>query len=353
MRKIFLSKQGFLFRIISSLLQILTIIPISLLLSFFISSIVLEFIDMDTVQVFVTVFLLLNLFWLLRNSFIKVTDNKIILYDWIGKRKIIETDNINSLKIISYKELRNVIFNHSGNDPLISNCASFLFPIGNFVMFKNKFGRDVVIGVWNYKQLYNILINRIVITANCENKYTKKYEKQFISNAYNCKKYLFFINMPLKDHLVIYFKHFAETILIPLVFVLFVFFLFYRIEIKLDMIILVFMFLIVSISTYLLKLRVIVDVQKALIKLNIFNDNNKNVIKIDNICDLQYINSVKEIVNKKNNYQSVICTPYRSKNPKDLISFQISKNVCVILSIKKPNKLYDVLRNTSNRHFIE
>lgn len=43
MNMIFLSKQGYLLRIVSSLLQILIFSPISLLLSFIVSSVIFEF----------------------------------------------------------------------------------------------------------------------------------------------------------------------------------------------------------------------------------------------------------------------------------------------------------------------
>ena len=43
MKMIFLSKQGYLLRIVSSLLQILIFSPISLLLSLIVSSVIFEF----------------------------------------------------------------------------------------------------------------------------------------------------------------------------------------------------------------------------------------------------------------------------------------------------------------------
>ena len=189
MKMIFLSKQGYLLRIASSLLQILIFSPISLILSFIVSSVILEFFYMNTLSVFKAVFIFINLLWLLRNSFVRVTNDKVLLYDLIGKRKTIELDGISSLKIIDYKELRNIVFSHSGNNPLISNSFAFLLPIGKFIMFKNKFGRDVIIGVWNYKRLYKFLICNNSDTTVPEIEESNNYKKS--NEVFTGEKFIF------------------------------------------------------------------------------------------------------------------------------------------------------------------
>ncbi len=176
-------------RIVSSLLQILIFSPISLLLSFIVSSVILEFFYMNTLSVFKAVFIFINLLWLLRNSFVRVTNDKVLLYDLIGKRKTIELDCISSLKIIDYKELRNIVFSHSGNNPLISNSFAFLLPIGKFIMFKNKFGRDVIIGVWNYKRLYKFLICNNSDTTVPEIEESNNYKKS--NEVFTGEKFIF------------------------------------------------------------------------------------------------------------------------------------------------------------------
>lgn len=112
-----------------------------------------------------------------------------LLYDFIGKRKTIELDGISSLKIIDYKELRNIVFSHSGNNPLISNSFAFLLPIGKFIMFKNKFGRDVIIGVWNYKRLYEFLICNNSDSTVSEIEESNNYKKS--NEVFTGEKFIF------------------------------------------------------------------------------------------------------------------------------------------------------------------
>lgn len=343
MKTIFLSKQGYLFRIISSLLQILIFSPISLILSYVVSSIVLEFFNTDTLIVFKTVFIVINLLWLLRNSFIKLSDNKVFSYDFIGKRKIIELDEINSLKIIDYKDLRKIVFSHSGNNPLISNASAFLLPIGKFIMFKNKFGRDVVIGVWNYKKLYkNLLIynnSDLVSSEIGQSNYCQNNKNNFLD-----KKYNFIVKMPIKNHIITYFKHFPETVVRPLIFLLFIFFSFNRIGVKINPFILLGLYFINSLITYFLIVRIVVDTKNDTLRLKLFNDNNMNIVKIDNLSNLEYVNSANELVADEKDFQSMICTPYYKKSSDNLIAFENSKNIYVVLSVNKPDELYNLLK---------
>lgn len=346
MKMIFLSKQGYLLRIISSLLQILIFSPISLILSFIVSSVILEFFYINTLSVFKTVFIFINLLWLLRNSFVRVINDKVLLYDLIGKRKIIELDGISSLKIIDYKELRHIVFSHSGNNPLISNSFALLFPIGKFIMFKNKYGRDVIIGVWNYKRLYDFLKynNNDLITSEIGKSDNCKKSNEVFSD----KKFNFFVRMPLKDHVRTYLKHLPETVLVPLIFLSFVFFSFNRIEVKINPFIFLVIFFISSSIAYLFIIRIIVDTKSATLRLKLFNDNDKNIVKIDNLENLEFINSASKFVAEKNNSKLIICTPYYNEKVSNLILFETSKNVCVILSVNKPNKLYNILEYYNN-----
>lgn len=341
MKMIFLSKQGYLLRIVSSLLQILIFSPISLLLSLIVSSVIFEFFYINTLSVFNAVFIFINLLWLLRNSFVRVTNDKVLLYDFIGKRKTIELDGISSLKIIDYKELRNIVFSHSGNNPLISNSFAFLLPIGKFIMFKNKFGRDVIIGVWNYKRLYEFLICNNSDSTVSEIEESNNYKKS--NEVFTGEKFIFFVRMPLKNHIITYLKHLPETVLIPLIFLSFIFFSLNRIGIKINPFIFALIFFISSSIAYYFIIRIIVDTESDTLRLKLFNDNNKNIIKIDNINNLEYVNSASEFV-AENNSKFIICTPYHNKKGSNLISFETSKNICVILSVNKPDKLYNILK---------
>ena len=154
--------------------------------------------------------------------------------------------------------------------------------------------------------------------------------------------------MPLKDHIITYLKHLPETVLIPLIFLSFVFFSLNRIGIKINPFIFAVIFFISSSIAYYFIIRIIVDTESATLRLKLFNNNNKNIIKIDNINNLEYVDSASQFISGKNNSKFIICTPYNNQNGSNLISFETSKNICVILSVNKPDKLYNILKNYNN-----
>ena len=43
-------------------------------------------------------------------------------------------------------------------------------------------------------------------------------------------------------------------------------------------------------------------------------------------------------------FQSMICTPYYKKSSDNLIAFENSKNIYVVLSVNKPDELYNLLK---------
>lgn len=116
-----------------------------------------------------------------------------------------------------------------------------------------------------------------------------------------------------------------------------------RIGIKINPFIFAVIFFISSSIAYYFIIRIIVDTESATLRLKLFNNNNKNIIKIDNINNLEYVDSASQFISGKNNSKFIICTPYYNQNGSNLISFETSKNVCVILSVNKPDKLYDIL----------
>ncbi len=142
-------------------------------------------------------------------------------------------------------------------------------------------------------------------------------------------------------------KHLPETVLIPLIFLSFIFFSLNRIGIKINPFIFAVIFFICSSIAYFFIIRIIVDTESATLRLKLFNNNNKNIIKIDNINNLEYVNSASKFV-AENNSKFIICTPYYNQNGSNLISFETSKNICVILSVNKPDKLYNILKNYNN-----
>lgn len=353
-RKIFLSKQGLLFKLISIFFQNLIISPVLFFISFIITAIMLRFYNIESTLILKIVFLLLNIIWIIRNSFLLLYDDKIIVRTWIGTKQIIEIDNLTSLKIIDYRELRNIILNTRKLNPLISNCAAFFIPMGNFITFKNKFGRDVVIGVWNYKKLYNLLIENALQNSNIEKDSVEKTDKTGYGDAraYSSQSLRCCVKMPLYSHIIFYFRHFGETIILPAFIVLVLKWLMNVNDMVLDNYIFIILFAILSIFNYYNVIKVVVNPNLNTIRLHLFYNNNKNVIKYENLFNLNYVDSI-ETLNSLENDQSkfLICTPYYKNNLADLITFDLENNVRVILSVNKSREVYQLLSFDDHNKF--
>lgn len=347
-KQLMLAKQGVCFKIISILLQLIVAIPLFLLLSFIVSSVIIEITDSDsTILIFKTVFILFNVLWFVRNSIVKIYSDKIVVRDWIGAKQIIVTENITSLKIIDYKELRKMMFDSSGTNPVITNAFVLVIPMGNFITFKNKFGRDVVIGVWQCDKLYEFLRNNLSENLSSES-IQKQNNSCVFSDAYSSydekSKFICFVKMPFKYHFITYFKLFPETIIIPLFFCSYIG---WRFDIKgVNIFILLLIALALSFLIYYLNIRVVVDKKTKTIRLKIFLDRNKNVIKYNELRNLRFINFEKDIteLNKKSSF--FISTPYFSKNINELIAFELPNDIGVILSVNKPDELYELLKKS-------
>lgn len=336
---IFIAKQGLLLKLISILFQNLLILPVSLLLSFIISSVLLSYVSIASLTVFKLIFIILNIAWIIRNSLVKVQNDAITVRTIIGTKQTIEFDNISDLKQISFKELRNIIFNTKSVDPLITNCAVFLIPMGKFLCFKNKFGRTVTIGVWNCDKLYSILCENTVQSTD-EKAEINSAKSQSISNSKTLKC---FIKMSIGSHISTYFKCFYSTILFPLFIVLFISLAFGMADISVNMLVRLLLFAVISAVQYIQCIKVVVDGNSKTIRLNIFPSNNKNVIKIDNISNLKKGLSTPEADGlKKDKSRQVICTPYNKSN--DIIEFALNNNTYVILSVDKPQELFEILQ---------
>lgn len=352
-KNIFFAKQGILFRFIGIVFQAL-LSPVSLFISFILTTIIMGFCEIEFTLLFKIIFAILNVIWIIRNSLVVVSENRIVLRTWIGSKQIIELDNITDLKIISYKELRRVIFNTTSLNPLIANCMAFYIPAGNFITFKNKFGRDVVIGIWNYKKLYEFLNNGLQSipdnVADFSEKEISKNTKYNKSVKFDRKAlYKFFLKMPLNMHIETFFKNFFKTIIYPLFIALFSVWLLSMADVSINKFIGVVLFFIVSIIQYYLTIRVVVDINSKVIKLNMFLSNEKNVIKYDNLFNLDCVHSadLSELL-KTNKYDFYILTPY-NPNSNDIVKFELSNSTIVALSVNKPQKLYELLRDLENR----
>lgn len=345
MNKFFLAKQGLLFKFISIIFQNLIISPVLVFISFIVTVVIVNFYSVEYTLILKIIFLLSNIFLIIRSSLLLLYNDKIIIRTWTGAKQVIEIDNISSLKIIDYRETRNIIFNTRKLNPLIANCMVFFIPMGKFITFKNKFGRDVVIGVWNCNKLYNLL-NGNILNSNIENASVEKNNKIDYDDTrkYGRQSLRCYVKMPLFSHIIFYFKHFSETIIVPGFIVLFLKWLMNANDIVSDNYIFIIIFAILSIFNYYNVIKVIVNPNLNTIRLHLFYNNNKNVIKYENLFDLKYVDSIETLNSLENDKSKfLICTPYCKNNISNLITFQLNNDIRVVLSLSKSHDIYQIL----------
>lgn len=159
-------------------------------------------------------------------------------------------------------------------------------------------------------------------------------------------RFTYLVKMPLKYHLITYLKLCSETIIIPLFFAGYVGWL---LQIKgINLLALLPFAIALSLFIYYLKARVVVDTRTNTIRLRLFLNNNKNVIKYDGLCNLSYVDTIEDIENLKNDKSKfVIATPYCKNDIDKVIKFDLKNNVSVIISVNKPQELYEILKETS------
>lgn len=368
MKKLMMAKKGPLVRLVSLVMQIFVICPLLFLVLIIPTFAIADAANLeDKFLVFKIVFLLCNILYIIRNNIVEVYDNKIIMRLFLWDKKIVEFENISDLRIITYKELRTMIFNASSTDPLITNAFSFVIPMGNFVTFKNKFGRDVVIGVWSYKKLYQILNEHInvPIREDIENENlnasdtpsdNKKQdlkpnsEKLYVSNRNNGSGvYNMFVKIPFSQYIKMFFKHFYATLLLPAFYSLFFGWQSENAEIGIPRFVWVILFIISSAVAYYRIIRVRVDTEKAVIRLNLFYNNDKNVIKYNGLSNLGYVNDIAEIEQLKTDKSKfAIVTPYCENHIDKIVRFDLKNNISVAISVSDPETLYEVLNEASD-----
>lgn len=347
--KFLLSKQGVLFRFISTFFQCLFILPVSTLFSVIISIILITIFDVRFIYAIIVSLSVFNLFWIIYNSFIRVYDDRIVFRSWIGQRQTIELNHISELKIISSKELKSIIMQRTPVDPLITNAAVLMIPMGSFIAFKNSSDRDVVIGCWNVKKLYDLLSKNIFIEnekINSDSGVIKNNNEMDVAKrpeSFRC-----FVKMPIKGYILTFFAHFHETILLPLSMTLILMWLINFVSVEMNKFIFVFLGLLLSALEYYKILRVVVHPEKKIIKLNLFSENNKNVIKYSGLKKLDIISKIN-VADLNGIYDSIIYTPFCCKNKGQIISFETSNDNFVLLSVNETQKLYKVLDSELNR----
>lgn len=344
MKKIYFAKQNLvtlLFSVLcSSVIVILLSIPASIIIDFILIE---KNIDFNIYKIFVAIFIVLLIIWQIFHSFVFIKEKSIYM-GYYGFYKKVDISDISSLRLLSSQCVRKIILQRKISKPIIVNCFTLIIPMGKFVVFKDKFGQDVIIGVWNYKKLYDFLLRN-----------TNRYDDE--NTAIDCNyettcdiKISCVLKMPFVEHLKTYFNHFISTILIPVFFsAIFSCLLFYAFEIHLIFFALP-IFMLLSVGEYFKIIQVLVDGESKLIKLHIFTESNYNTIYFNKITDLKYADSI-DIIEKINQdeKQTIIQTPYSVYNINHLISFKTDYNVQLIFSINKHEQVYELLKQFAEK----
>lgn len=258
-----------------------------------------------------------------------------------------------------------MMFNASSTDPLVTNALSLIIPMGNFVTFKNKFGRDVIIGVWSYKKLYQILnehinvpvredienenLNALDAPNNNKMQDIKPQSEKLHASNNGRGVYNMLVKMPLGEHIKMFFRCFYVTILGPLFYVLFFGWLCKHAEIGIPRFVWVILFMISSAVAYYRIISVRVDTGKAVIRLNLFDNGDKDVIRYNGLSNLGYVNDIAEIEQLKTDKSKfAIVTPYCEKHIDKIVRFDLKNNISVAISVSDPETLYEVLNEASD-----
>lgn len=337
MKHIYISKTGIEYGLLSTLIQILIFSPVFLMCSFLITSLVLLLCDFEKMTVFWIVFCFSHIALLVRNRIVKITCKSIIIRDLLGKKQNVLFEDIKSYEVMTADDFKTLIHKTSSADPIKTNNFSIFIPVKNAVLMKNKYNRNVLICVWNSKKF----IADLQCNIKCDSKEINLDDFN-TTNSVKTDKYVFYLKMPIKQHIVTYFKKFTETILLPLSYSLIAYFLIKLSDITINVCWFVIMFAIISIAYYIKTVRIIVYSDKKIIRLNVFNDNNKNVIHYANIknVNISHQESIDYILNNKTD---AVITPYFSDVNSSIITFELDCNIFALISLNDAGRLYEIL----------
>lgn len=324
--KLFLNKIGF--SVFAQLLvhNIVIILPISFSVSLF----AIGLCDKDFFKtVFIISAIIQNILIGILSNLVVINDNIISIRPFFLKKQEIQLGGIYNIKILSNKEFKALLSKKSELDPIVSNCFSLIIPMNNVVHFKDKFGRDIALAVWNYKSLY-AYINKF--------KCIEKSPEVDFSNKYHLTK-SFFVKCPIVEYIKIYFKHFFTTIIIPLFYAGLVILCFKSSYIWLSIVV----FTIFSFLAFCRLIIFSVNNTSKYIVFSCFSNYDENNIKFDSIRNLHFVYSAEEITTTMKCGGNVIATPYTPTKFNKMVGFDLDYDTHVYICSNKTDELYNLL----------
>ncbi|MDE5996215.1 MAG: hypothetical protein K2G56_04790, partial [Eubacterium sp.] len=211
MKKIFIAKSGLEFRF----LQCVIIFPINLIISH-----ILQTVFNEQIIVFISSFIIINILWIIRNSFV-IFENGKIKFRIIGIPQTVDCSNATELRLIDSKELSKTYRSITAQNPVQTNFFNLLLPINHTITFKNQNYSTVLISVYKSDELLFLIEEFIEDDQNAEPQQNKDAEntqsvapRQSYTGS-RTEKY--FIKMPFGSHIKCYLKSFVVTIISPAV----------------------------------------------------------------------------------------------------------------------------------------
>lgn len=340
MKRIFLAKQGVIGKIIFSFLQCIIILPISAAISLIIALICNICFDTKRTVGFLIAFIILNLLWIIRNSFV-VFENGIIKFkNMIGKTVAIDCAGITEIRILDSSAFRNITLNLTREDPLSTNCFGLFLPLNNVIMFKGRDYRIVAIGVHNYKKLIACLeeSNPTETTVSVQGKTPFTYRSASVSS--------YPVKMPAINHIKCYFKYNFDTIIFPFIITAVLgLTLYFATHSIVYIAVSVFLFLMISMKSYIFDVITLhVNETDKAIRLDCNGKEAFGVIKYAYMKELRYLSSLEESKRLFDNKDiKLIKTPHPYTVWENVIYIELQNLTVALLSVKNHEKLYNVL----------
>lgn len=339
-----IAKQGISSKILQLIIQFIILVPLFFFIAIIITS-VFSNILLDKQHkniIMISIFAVLNLIILIRNSFITIKEKEIIIKDIFGGKKRLNIEEIHNVEIIDSKQLKKIIFNRIIVDPITSNCVTFLIPIGDVVKFKDVFNRDIIVSVWDIKKLYNIL---------------KEKESESIQIVPKSRTIIpikimeFKIRFNFSNGLKYCLKNWIVTLPLPLLYSSAVFIIFRLLDVNLIFSYLLFLILFISflIKKYnnLIKITLKSDNQNCFLKFNCFSGMQFSTINFNSLNNLHYVTSYEEL-QKLLKTPKLINTPINFNNITEIISFELSNGYTILINIKNHSVLFNILKEFSD-----
>ena len=127
MKKIFIAKLGFE----CSFWLCVFILPINLIISY-----ILETAFNKQIIVFISSFIIINILWIIRNSFV-IFENGKIKFRAVGVHTV-DCSNATELRLIHSKEILKILNNTTAQNPVKTNCFNILLPVNHAITFKDQ-----------------------------------------------------------------------------------------------------------------------------------------------------------------------------------------------------------------------